>query len=407
MGVARVQMALLQPVGSRGEASCSSPSPITRGGRASLVPPAALAALMAGAGPAAARRARLDRRPGRRRAGLARAPRAHFRPGDRVACLGQPRSRPAPPARAARQPRHPALPAVLRRHPAHRAEHCEPSLTRSFAARFVALCLQLDRVLAISAEAARDFRRWQRRALPGLDIPVGVVPLDAPFPATLPAALPTELAEDEPFVLCVATLESRKNHALLLHAWLTLLRRHGEAVMPRLVLVGRQGFGAEAALRLLTHTPELRRKVLWLRDLGDGALAALYDRCLFAVFNSFHEGWGLPVTEALAHGKLVVAPDHTSLREAGGRAALYVTSQSEPELADTLWDLIRDPARRAALEAALRGRAPLRSWRDVAEDLAAQLRAEHPARAGARLCRWAGASRCRRRRHHPCPPCRR
>jgi hypothetical protein len=187
---------------------------------------------------------------------------------------------------------------------------------------------------------------------------------------------PTALLPDGPYVLCVSTLESRKNHALLLQAWLGLLRRHGAAVMPRLVLVGREGFGAEAALRLLRHAPELRDHVTWLRDVGDGALASLYAGCLFTVFNSFHEGWGLPVTEALAHGRLVVAPDHTSLREAGGRAALYVTSQSEPELADTLWDLIRDPARRAALEAALRGRAPLRSWRDVAEDLAAQLRAE-------------------------------
>jgi hypothetical protein len=81
------------------------------------------------------------------------------------------------------------------------------------------------------------------------------------------------------------------------------------------------------------------------------------------------------VTEALSHGKLVLAPDHSSLREAGGAAALYFAPQSEPELAELAWGLIRDPARRAALEAALPARAPLRSWRQVAEGLVADLRA--------------------------------
>ena len=373
MGVARVQMALLEGGGDLFIPVAHS----SASGGMRLVPPGLLAGLMAGAragGPrdAADWVAALDAA----EAELARAPLAGFAPGDRVACLGQPDE---PVLRRLRGLRashgirlcvlfYDAIPLTV-------PEHCEASLTQAFAARFVALCLQVDRVVAISREAARDFRRWQRVALPAHDIPVGVVPLDAGFSA---APEPTPLRPAEPYVLCVSTLESRKNHALLLQAWLTLLRRHGTAVMPRLVLVGREGFGAEAALRLLRHAPELRDHVTWLRDVGDGALASLYAGCLFTVFNSFHEGWGLPVTEALAHGRLVVAPDHTSLREAGGRAAIYVTSQSEPELAETLWELIRDPGRRTALEATLGERAPLRSRRDVAEDLAAQLREEVP-----------------------------
>lgn len=261
-------------------------------------------------------------------------------------------------------------------------EHCEPELTAEFARNLVAQCLQLDRVVAISACAARDLRDWQRRIFPELDLPVGLMPLDAPFPAMAegpPPPLPPPLEDGRPFVLCVATVESRKNQALLLHAWLTLLRRHGEHAVPRLVLVGRAGFGADPALRLLDHAPELRRNAVWLRNVPDGVLARLYRDCLFTVFNSFYEGWGLPVTEALSYGKLVLAPDHTSLREAGGSAALYFTPQSEPELAGLAWDLIRDPARRQALEAALPGKVRLRSWRAVAEGLVAELTRPVPA----------------------------
>ncbi|WP_424810646.1 glycosyltransferase [Roseococcus sp. YIM B11640] len=259
-------------------------------------------------------------------------------------------------------------------------EHCAPELTRSFSEHFLALCLQIDRAIATSDRCAQDFTQWQRRYLPQLDIPVTRLPLDARLPAAPDEeepVLPKRL-RDRPFVLCVATIEQRKNHLLLLHAWLTLLRRHGHAVIPDLVLLGRRGYNSGPVLDLMRAAPELRQRVLHLEGVGDGLLALLYQRCLFTVFNSFYEGWGLPVTEALSHGKLVVAPDHTSLRQAGGSAALYFTPQSEPELVETIWNLLRDPARRAALEEAIPGRMALRSWRQVAEGLAGDLAAPAP-----------------------------
>jgi glycosyltransferase involved in cell wall biosynthesis len=257
-------------------------------------------------------------------------------------------------------------------------EHCGPALSADFARTLLALCLQVDRAVAISAAAAEEFRTWQRRLLPAIDIPCGVMPLDAPLPPVPGEAPPLPFDEGEPFVLCVSTIESRKNHLLLLHAWLTLLRRHGPRAVPRLVLAGRPGYGGAPALALIEAAPELRAKVLCLGGVSDATLHRLYGACLFTVFNSFHEGWGLPVTEALSHGKPVIAPDLPSLREAGGAAALYFTPQSEPELADLAWSLIRDPARRAALAADIPARAPLRSWRAVAEGLIAELAQPRP-----------------------------
>ena len=262
-------------------------------------------------------------------------------------------------------------------------EHCDEALSRSFSEHFLGMCLQIDRAVAISAHSAQEFRSWQRRFLPGIDIPVGIMPLNAPFaplsqtgPEPEPAELPAALGR--PFVLCVATIESRKGHLLILNAWLTLLRRHGAAVMPDLVMVGRDGFLAEPVLRLIHAAPELRACVKHFRDIGDGLLALLYQRSLFTIFNSFHEGWGMPVTEALAHGKIPLTPDHTSLREAGGAAAQYFTPQSEPELADLAWRLIRDPEHRRALEARIPERMPLRDWRAVAQGLIATLATDLP-----------------------------
>ena len=315
----------------------------------------------------------------------AAAPAFAFKAGDRVLALGLTGSNPNQ-LRRLRELRqaHGVLICVLFYDaiPLVTPEHCDLQLSRSFAEHFLAMCLQIDRAVAISACSAQDFRSWQRRLLPELDIPVGVMPLDARFPALAeapPVEMPAVLREGRPFVLCVATIEARKNHMLVLHAWLTLLRRHGDAVIPDLVLLGRPGFQAEPVLRLIAAAPELRRRVTHLQDVGDALLGQLYEGSLFTIFNSFYEGWGLPVTEALAHGKLALTPDHTSLREAGGSAALYFTPQSEPELAELAWSLIRDPARRQRLEAKIPERVRIRSWREVAEGLIATLAVSAPA----------------------------
>src|SRR5206468_1071929 len=48
--------------------------------------------------------------------------------------------------------------------------------------------------------------------------------------------------ERRPFVLCVGTIEARKNHELLYHVWDRMAARHGDDT-PLLVLVGMVGWG--------------------------------------------------------------------------------------------------------------------------------------------------------------------
>lgn len=387
MGVARVQMALLEAGLEPGQAPLFQLTTFAGGqGRFVEFPVPLLLALIRGGrqGGRADEPAWRALHQARGMACEAAAPFA-FAPGDRLLALGLTGRNPVQLRRLREMRRtHGVLVCVLFYDaiPLATPEHCEASLSRSFSEHFLGLCLQMDRAVAISACSARDFRHWQRRLLPQLDIPVAVMPLDAQFPPLAepaPVELPAALRDGRPFVLCVATLESRKNHLLLLHAWLTLLRRHGDAVIPDLVLIGRPGFQAEPVLHLMQSAPELRRRVIHLQDVGDALLAELYRRCLFTVFNSFYEGWGLPVTEALAHGKIPLTPDHTSLREAGGSAAQYFSPQSEPELADLAWKLIRDPEYRARLEAKIPERIRIRNWREVAEGMMAGLAEPTPA----------------------------
>ncbi len=257
-------------------------------------------------------------------------------------------------------------------------EHCLDLVARLYARWFAALALQVDQLMAISRATALDVARFG--APLGLTLPPSVVPLAAePTPAGEEAERAADALEledaDAPFILFVSTIESRKNHLLVFEAWLELLRRLPEAAVPRLLCVGRPGWRAEAALGLLERSAPLRRKVRVLSGVSDQALAALLGRCLFTLYNSFHEGWGLPVTESLAAGKLCVTPAHSALLESGAPGATFFEPGNLPELVDTLERLATDPAHRAALEARIDRTAATRPWSVAAADLLAQLAA--------------------------------
>jgi glycosyltransferase involved in cell wall biosynthesis len=281
-------------------------------------------------------------------------------------------------ARAARGLRYAAL--VHDAGPVVVPEHCEPAVSARFARWFAVLGLEADLLLAVSEATRAEMRRLAAESLPGLPFaPVGLLRPDArpsPPPAAAPHPRAAELAA-EPYILFVSTIESRKDHLFVLNAWLALLRRRGEAIPP-LLLVGRAGFEAEPALALLRRAPALEGRVHWLDDVDDGTLAGLYRGALFTLYHSQHEGWGLPVTEALAAGKAVVAPGHSGLLEAGQGLALHFAPGSEPNFLALVERLLFEPGFRAAAEARVREGLRLRSWTEVAGDLLAQLSAAPP-----------------------------
>jgi len=253
-------------------------------------------------------------------------------------------------------------------------EQCGTETVEDYARWFSNLALHAEGVLAVSRSTRDEMRRLHAAHLPELPAPpAAVVRMDAAPEAPPPGPAPSHplLRGGVPFVLFVSTLEGRKDHRTVFSAWLTLLRRLGAGAMPALVCVGQPGWRAEAAMALLEGAPELRKRVHLLRDVDDRLLAALYRGSLFTVYNSLHEGWGLPVTESLAAGRAVVAPAHSALLESGHGGATFFTPGHEPELVETLARMITDPAFRAA-EAARAAAVPLRSWGVVAAQLLAE-----------------------------------
>lgn len=176
------------------------------------------------------------------------------------------------------------------------------------------------------------------------------------------------------YVLVVGKLEGRKNIWRLATAW-DRLRQKGGLNLPKLVFAGRLGGMKQDFDNLMNATGGLYGWAEIIEAPSDAELDFLYRNCLFLAMPSLYEGWGLPVGEALSYGKTAVVSNSSSLPEVGGDLVEYCDPTSIDSIAEACAGLIEDDEHRQSLEQKIRD-ARLRSWKDVAADLVAAIRAQ-------------------------------
>ncbi|WP_149535969.1 glycosyltransferase family 4 protein [Siccirubricoccus phaeus] len=165
-----------------------------------------------------------------------------------------------------------------------------------------------------SAATQRSLEAWA--AARGFRCPaihVARIGLEKGFAAAGPAAAPPL---DQPYFVCVGTIEPRKNHVTLLHLWRALAQELPAAQVPKLVLIGRRGWECQHVFAMLDRCEVLRPHVIELSGLSDADMRAWLQNARAALFPSFAEGWGIPVVEALALQVPVICSDIPVLREA-------------------------------------------------------------------------------------------
>lgn len=142
------------------------------------------------------------------------------------------------------------------------------------------------------------------------------------------------------YILCVGTLELRKNHMILYYVYrLAALRG---ITLPLLVIVGRKGWQGEGIYDLATEDPVVKKSMMIVTDASDGELSWLYTNAKYTIYPSFYEGWGLPVAESIAYGVPVLASRTSSIPEIAGDLIEYFDPISAEDILNRI-QYMEDP----------------------------------------------------------------
>jgi glycosyltransferase involved in cell wall biosynthesis len=141
------------------------------------------------------------------------------------------------------------------------------------------------------------------------------------------------------YILCVATLEPRKNLIGVLEAFEKLPENIKST--HSLVLVGGKGW-LDGELEKKYELLASKYSLIKTGYVPDEDLPALYSGAEVFVYPSFYEGFGMPPLEAMACGTPVITSDSTSLPEVVGDAGIMIKAEDTSELANQIEKVLRD-----------------------------------------------------------------
>ena len=246
---------------------------------------------------------------------------------------------------------------------------CVGDVSAKFAMYFANLAWSADKIQCISECSRSDLQQLLTDL--GAPIPeLEVVRLGCDIPSP-PDDEPTpEVAKliGQKYLLFVSTIERRKNHETVYRAY-TRMVDQGRTELPQLVFVGMPGWGVNDLLADLRLDPRIVPYIRILNHVTDADLVHLYRNAYFTVYPSLYEGWGLPVAESLAYGKVCLAANSASIPEVGGDLIEYLDPWDVPQWAERLRWYIDHPAALEVAEQRIREHYRPTPWSECAASI--------------------------------------
>jgi glycosyltransferase involved in cell wall biosynthesis len=238
--------------------------------------------------------------------------------------------------------------------------------THTFAALFA------KRLIAVSQQTKDDVMRVLKVRAKNIDvIHHGFSDGDASAPGG--SAVKAEVEEREagakalegPFILCLGTLQPRKNLVRMIDAFLALKRRTG---LPHvLVLAGRAGWMCQDVLDKARASPD----VVYMGYVADRL--ALLRAADLLVQPAVYEGFGLSLLDAFSQGVPVACSNVSSLPEIAGNAAELFDPYDVDSIAAAMLNVLTNPARAKQLRAHGSERLSSFTWDECAKKTLAVL----------------------------------
>lgn len=217
-----------------------------------------------------------------------------------------------------------------------------------------------DRIITISHSAKQDISTVTGAPLAKIDVTylASAIPGATTIDSSKPDVL-TKYHLKREYILYVGSALPHKNLKRVLEAFMLLKSRY--KIPHQLVLVGNRDTNA-ALLMEEAEQMKVDGHIVLAGYVPDDDLPALYQNAGLFVFPSLHEGFGLPILEAMTCGTPVVTSNVSSLPEVAGDAAILVDPMDVKAIADGMWAILRDKDRRQAMVAKGRMQAAKFSW---------------------------------------------
>ena len=137
------------------------------------------------------------------------------------------------------------------------------------------------------------------------------------------------------FILCVGSIEPRKNLLGLLKAYEMLdveLKKEY-----KLVLAGFKGWENQEIMNIINNN---KQNIHYLGFVSDIELSKIYNLASCFIYPSFYEGFGIPPLEAMACGTPVIVSNSSSIPEVCGDAVLYIDPNNTKDIMTKITTLL-------------------------------------------------------------------
>ena len=227
--------------------------------------------------------------------------------------------------------------------------------------------LSADCIITVSDSVRKDLEKYYRLSSDRIYVFYNGIDETLFYPRRKEEILEVKRRYNLPdrFIFYPAASLPHKNHSRLLEAFKQVKAQTGDL---KLILTGARDYGyetIEAKIRELG----LNEDVISLGWLPYRDVALIYCATQALVFPSLHEGFGMPVIEAMASGVPVVCSNIPPLREIAGDAALLVDPYNTSEIVKALLSVLDDSSLRDSLIRKGLERAKLFSWKNTARGI--------------------------------------
>lgn len=246
----------------------------------------------------------------------------------------------------------------------HRERYLRDERTRGWYERKLESLRRADLLLGISASACEEARTLLRLA-PERIVEIASAADPQVFHPGSPGDVVQRLGLRPGFVMYTGSPDWRKNFAGLVRAYARLPRETRAA--HQLVLVCHAEPYARTQVGALLRQAGLdAHDVVLTGHVSDEDLARLYRACSLFVFPSLHEGFGLPVLEAMMCGAPAIGSESSSIPEVIGRPDALFDPRSDEAIAALMLRGLEDGPFRESLKQHAATQAARFSWENTA-----------------------------------------